>query len=287
MACSIGTFNTITLSDDGVVHAFGKNDVGQLGFAHNKDVSLPTPIPNLPKIKMIACGGCNFTVCVDHEGFIWSFGENNWGQLGTGNTTKFNVPQKIQDIPPVLSVACGLGHTFIITDKLDLWSCGNNESGQLCLGNKEFEFQSKFQQTLFSNISKVSLGASYSLFQDNNGEIYSCGDNSKGELALGHINSPQITPTKIPNLPTNIVQFICGLQHSLFLDSEGKVFSTGYNYFGQLGLSHNINQYEINQIPNIPPIHIISCGSDSSYLIDLDGNLWSFGCNIELKEMFL
>ena len=292
MACAIGTFNTITLSDDGVVHAFGKNDVGQLGFGHNNDVSLPTPIPNLPQIKMIACGAF-FTVCVDHEGFIWSFGENNWGQLGTGNTTKFNVPQKIQDIPPVFSVACGLGHTLIITTDSNLWSCGNNESGQLCLGNKES--QSKFQQTLFSNISKVSLGASYSLFQDNNGEIYSCGDNSKGELALGHVNSPQITPTKIPNIPPNIVQFICGLQHSLFLDSEGNVFSAGYNYFGQLGLSHNINQNEINQIPNIPPIHIISCGNDSSYLIDLTEIFGVLGVIlmanlvmvVGLKEMFL
>ena len=41
--------------------------------------------------------------------FVWImkvlFGENNHGQLGTGNTTNFNVPQKIRDIPPVLAVA--------------------------------------------------------------------------------------------------------------------------------------------------------------------------------------
>ena len=49
--------------------------------------------------NMISCG-INFTVCVDCEGFIWSFGENHYGtndgQLGTGNKTKFNVPQNSQ-----------------------------------------------------------------------------------------------------------------------------------------------------------------------------------------------
>ena len=57
-------------------------------------VSLPTPIPNLPKINLISCGS-RFTVCVDCEGFIWSFGENNFAQLGTGNKRNFNVPQKL------------------------------------------------------------------------------------------------------------------------------------------------------------------------------------------------
>ena len=105
MAC--GALHTITFSDTNV-YSFGSNTQGQLGLGHNNDVLLPTPIPNLPKINMISCGA-QFTVCVDHEGFIWSFGENNAGQLGTGNKTNctisYDVPQKIQDIPPVHSVA--------------------------------------------------------------------------------------------------------------------------------------------------------------------------------------
>ena len=110
---------TITLSNDGTLYSFGSNQYGQLGLGHNHDVSLPTPIPNLPQISLVSCG-YDFTVCVDCEGFMWSFGENNAGQLGTGNTTTFNVPQKIQDIPPVLSVSCGAEHTLIITTDSNL-----------------------------------------------------------------------------------------------------------------------------------------------------------------------
>ena len=278
MAARCGDRHTITLSNDGTLHSFGYNEQGQLGLGHNNfSVSLPTPIPNLPKINQISCG-LNFTVCVDREGFIWSFGENHCGQLGTGNTTNFNVPQKIEDIPPVLSVSCGSHHTLIITSDSNLWSCGTNMYGQLCLGNQKKK-QFKPQKTAFSNISKISAGCVHSLFQNDNGEIFACGCNERGACGLGHFISPQITPSLILNLPPNIVQFASGYDHNLFLDSEGNVFSVGNNEYGSLGLGHNTNQNVLSKISNIPPIKTISYACVSCYLVDFEGNLWSFGFN--------
>ena len=276
MACACGFRHTITLSGDGTAHSFGRNEEGELGLGHNNDVSLPTPIPNLPQINMISCG-TNFTVCVDHEGFIWSFGGNNCGQLGTGNTTNFNVPQKLLNIPPVLSVSCGYTHTLIITNDSNLWSCGRNVCGQLCSGNNESCFSP--QKTSFSSICKISAGSDHSLFENNKGEIFACGYNKEGQCGLGHFEHPQITPTLILNVPSNIVGFVSGDTHSLFLDSEGNVFSVGNNNYGQLGLGHNKRQNVLNKIPNIPPIKIISCVGLSCYLIDFEGNLWTFGYN--------
>ena len=243
MACVSGFEHTITFSDDGTAHSFGRNNDGQLGLGHNNNISLPTPIPNLPKIKQISCGS-NFTVCVDYEGFIWSFGSNRSGQLGTGNTTNFNVPQKLQEIPPVLSVSCGSSHTLIITNDSNLWSCGSNIYGQLCLGNKEGQL--KPRKTSFSNISKTSCGYYHSLFQNKKGEIFSCGHNANGECGLGHCDHPQFTPSLIPNAPSNIVQFVSGYHQNLFLDSEGNVYSFGYNGYGSLG--HNTNHTVLNKI---------------------------------------
>ena len=281
MACSSGFNHTITLSDDGSVYSFGRNKEGALGLGHNNHVSLPTPIPNLPKIQMISCGAF-FTVCVDHEGFIWSFGKNNSGQLGTGNKKNINVPQKLLKIPPVLSVACGSQHTLIITNDDNLWSCGAHTYGQLCRRNnkvKRFLNTQKPQKTSFSKISKISAGYCHSLFQNNKGEIFACGQNYSGACGLGHFDSPQFTPILIPNVPPNIVHFVCGNGHNLFLDSEGNVYSVGNNGYGQLGLGHNTKQNVLNKIPNIPPIKIISCVFSSSYLIDFEDNLWIFGCN--------
>ena len=273
-----GEYHTITLSDDGTVYSFGNNVEGALGLGHNKDVSLPTPIPNLPQINMISCGGF-FTVCVDYEGFIWSFGENFCGQLGIGYTNRknCNVPQKILNIPPVHYVSCGYKHTLMITNDDNLWSCGRNYYGQLCFGDKKS--RSKPQKTSFSNITKISAGCDHSFFQNNKGEIFSCGFNKNGECGLGHKNHPQITPSLILNVPPNIVHFVCGGHHSLFLDGEGNVYSVGNNEDGKLGLVPNINKNVFKKIPNIPPIKIISCVDACSYLIDFEGNLWTFGKN--------
>ena len=275
-ACVSGSEHTITLSDDGTAHSFGRNEEGALGLGHNNNVLLPTPIPNLPKITKVSCGAF-FTVCVDYEGFIWSFGKNNRGQLGTGNEIDFNVPQKILNIPSVLSVSCGSSHTLIITNDSNLWSCGKNSYGQLCNGNTEGRLIP--QKTVFSNISKISAGWEHSLFQNDKGEIFACGNNQRGQCGLGHFNDPQITPSLILNAPSNIVEFVCGFDHCLFLDLEGNVFSVGNNNCGQLGLGHNSNQNILNKIPNIPPIKVISCVLASCYLIDFEGNLWSFGLN--------
>ena len=282
MAACCGAYHTITLSSDGTLHSFGQNDQGQIGLGHNKNVSLPTPIPNLPKMSQVSCG-MYFTVCVDCEGGMWSFGENRDGQLGIGrNTLNFNVPQKIEDIPLVLSVSCGAHHTLIITTDSNLWSCGNNSAGQLCLENKESQI--KPQKTSFSNISNISCGNYHSLFQNEKGEIFACGYNQRGECGLGHFNSPQITPSLILNLPPNIVHFVCGSHQNLFLDSEGNVYSVGYNGNGSLGLGHYTNQNILNKILNIPPIQTISCVFSSCYLIDFEGNLWTFGNN-DFKQL--
>ena len=259
---------------------------------------------------MVSCGDY-FTVCVDHEGFIWSFGQNNAGQLGTGNKTNFNVPQKLQDIPPVLSVSCGSGYTrsgytLIITTDSNLWTCGRNDFGQLCQGNRENRLipqkTSSFVMIICGHVETIQA-ENYVMetrLIAQNLKKHHFQPSQKYQLVgiihyfkiakekylhvviistenVGHFNSPQITPILIPNAPSNIVQFASGSTHSLFLDCEGNVFSVGYNYFGQLG--RNTKQNELNKIPNIPPIKIISCTESSSYLIDFEGNLWTFGLN--------
>ena len=281
MACCTGETHTICLSDEGILYSFGRNKEGQLGQTEGK-VSVPSQITKyyinnevftLPMINQISCGA-DFTICVDYEGFLYSFGENNRGLLGIGSTEKyFKYPQKIQDIPPVLSISCGVFHTLVITNDDNLWSFGNNEFGQLCLGNKENQVKPK--QTQFSDIVKIA--ASYhSLFQNKKGEIYGCGETNAGQLCVNS-SQPQTEVRRLEDHPSNIIQFCCGYYHSLFLDSQGNVFSIGFNHYGNLGIGNTIHQNKFCQIPNIPPIQSISCVGHSSYLIDIDGNLWSFG----------
>ena len=299
MFCATGTSHTVSVSNDGIVYSFGSNDEGQLGLGYYTEdfIFTPSPISNLPKIKQVTCGGY-YTICVDYEGYLWSFGRNEYGQLGIGNRTSHNTPQKIEGISLAQSVSCGSYHTLIITNDSNLWSFGNNESGQACLETRNsFDFP---QQTKFSNVKKISTGAFHSFFQNNIGEIYGCGANSYGQLGIENTyGTSQIKVCLIP-LPHNIIQISCGYFHSLFLDSDGNVYSVGYNMEGCLGLGHTKKTTTITKIQHgciqdtgiwswvlknsktkidLPPIEYISAFGHSSCLIDSDKNLWGFGNN--------
>ena len=295
MYCKTGRIHTICLSDDGIVYGLGYRGGGQLGITLFMDldievevnwemsgsyivyVSNPTPITSLPKIQQISCG-MDFTVCIDEEGSVWSFGNNLHGQLGIGNKIMERTPQQIPNIPPMKSVSCGGYHTLLITNDSNLWSVGNNNHGQLFLKNTINCVSPK--KTLFSNILKISSGTSHSLLQNQLGEIYVCGTNSHGQLGVNaKLNDNLIFPCRIENCPPNIIQIACGNNHTLFLDYDGNVFSAGDDEYGCLGIGENTKGNLINQILNIPPIKFISCAGNSCYLLDFDGNIWSFGDN--------
>ena len=161
-----------------------------------------------------------------------------------------------------------------------------NIFGQLCLGNKSKgrrqkiiklpQHESKPKKTSFSNVLNIACGFYHSFFQMKN-KIYGCGHNFNGELGLGNLITSKSTVYCIPNQPANIQLISCGFHHSLFLDCDGKVFSSGINSSGCLGYENSLNKFA--QIPNIPPIKLISGSGYSSYLLDFDGNIWSFGFN--------
>ena len=95
--------------------------MGQLG--HGKQptntsfVNKPTLIEYFKqesvKIAYIAGGGCHSgAICTN--GNLFTFGENRWGQLGTGNTENKTVPTKIHFDVPMSKISCGGTHTIAL-----------------------------------------------------------------------------------------------------------------------------------------------------------------------------
>ena len=114
-------------------------------------------------------------------------------------------------------------------------------------------------------------------FKTTKGEIFSCSFNIYGQCGSGHFHNPQITPSHILNVPPNIIHFVCGDHQTLFSIQKEMYFQLGLMIMAALVLV-NTNQNELNKLLNIPP-KIISCVDSSCYLIDFEGNLWTFGYN--------
>eukprot|EP01084_Bolivina_argentea_P016240 30418_1 len=81
-----------------------------------------------------------------------------------------------------------------------------------------------------------------------------------------------------------IIKIKTGSAHSLFLDIFGRVYSCGWNRFGQLGLLHTRNETLPKLIEHFVENNIfitdIACGSRHCLAIDNKYNLYSWGNNI-------
>uniref|UniRef100_A0A674ITA9 HECT-type E3 ubiquitin transferase n=1 Tax=Terrapene triunguis TaxID=2587831 RepID=A0A674ITA9_9SAUR len=85
------------------------------------------------------------------------------------------------------------------------------------------------------NIKEVACGGNHSVFLLENGEVYTCGLNTKGQL--GHQREGS-KPEQIGALADqHIVHVACGESHSVALSDQGQLFAWGAGSDGQLGVT--------------------------------------------------
>ena len=128
-------------------------------------------------------------------------------------------------------------------------------------------------------VETISACSSHSLFIDAERNAWSCGSNDHGQLGISaNDRSNKFKPTKINHLP-NIKSVSSSYSYSLFLDTNGEVWSCGFNHTGQLGLGDKISRFTPEKIKNIPKIQYISVGGAHSLLLDVNESTWACGYN--------
>lgn len=124
----MGAEHTCFLLEDGSVWCCGSNAVGQCG-APPSDVDCELFQVELPQNDATAVGcGEHHTVVLCATGDVYTFGNNQVGQLGRNKT---DTPGKV-GIKRATSISCGQNHTLIVeSDAGSVFGFGDNSSGQL------------------------------------------------------------------------------------------------------------------------------------------------------------
>ncbi|KAM5255293.1 putative E3 ubiquitin-protein ligase HERC3 isoform 3-T3 [Ctenodactylus gundi] len=232
-------------------------------------------------IKEVACGG-DHSVFLSEDGEVYTCGVNSKGQLG--HEREGNQPEQIGALADqhIVHVACGESHSLALSDQGQLFSWGAGSDGQLGLMTMQDSvavprlIQKLNQQTIL----QVSCGNWHCLALAADGQFFTWGRNSHGQLGLGKELPSQAIPQRVRSLEgIPLAQVAAGGAHSFALSLSGAVFGWGRNNAGQLGLSDEKDRECPCHVKLLrtQKVVYISCGEEHTAVLTKSGGVFTFG----------
>lgn len=202
------------------------------------------------------------------DGYVWSWGKNNYGQFGDQETASTNTPIRIPGIGEVVTVDAGWYHALALKSDGTVVAWGYNASGQLGVGNDPYARGPDFVHDL-DHVVAISANGNQSMALKSDGTVWAWGDNKLGT---------QDTPQQVVGL-SDVVAIAAGAYHGIALKFDGTVWAWGYGNYGQLGNGSNFSGGPV-LVSNLNGITAIDAGNLYSMALKSDGTVWAWGYNI-------
>jgi len=171
------------------------------------------------KIRDVVIGQ-TFIIALKEDGKLFSWGEDKQGCLGLGtDCITSHSPKQInlgtEGVDPVLDIQYGKHHVLALTQNGKVYSWGDNQSGQLGLGDTQTRYEPQPIEDLkpYTVMQILAVdGMSYAL--TSHGQVYAWGENKEGALALEHDNGKVLKPEPMTRMrDTNVKKLLikdCG-----------------------------------------------------------------------------
>lgn len=207
------------------------------------------------------------------DGSVWTWGRNDYGQLGSGNYTNTTVPQQVSSISDVAEVSAGSDHMLVRKSDNTVYGWGRNYNG--CLGNGGSGTSTVPVKMLNAdNAVSVCAGMCVSYVIKDNYELYSCGSNEYGQMGDG-TTTPKSTLTKV-NISEKVIAVDGIMAGAAAVTESGKVYTWGANNHYRLGIESTDNQSEPQMVLDAN-IKSVSVGFFSMMAVDENGQLYTWG----------
>ena len=301
---SAGGSFSIGVASDGNAYAWGNNKYGQLA-QKPADVSMQKtpvrmPLPDGADSSFTytqVAAGDSHVLAIGSNGIVYSWGRNDHGQLGDGTTTDRYNPQPLKDTSgqpfKAVQVSAGVADSAAIDSENRVYTWGSESTGK---GQTPAYSTTRKNPTPAADPDnprqtlhavQVSLNWSFVMALDADGNVYTWGYNTNGQLGNGTSDSTSYAsnPARLPNQSFQASQISAGSWHALAIDTDGNTWAWGYNGYGQLGDGSTSDKYKPQTVQN--PTNTsqslkaaqISVGVNHSLVVDRDGSLWAWGWN--------
>lgn len=239
------------------------------------------------------------------NGEVFSWGNNEWGKLGTNSTENQTAAHQIESLKEaaeygirVINMSCGESHSQAIlqsmntndqditemTQSLFVWGCGL--SCQLGIDDINLDMviiphQQEVDPFSIAGQRNAYAKHNYSVVLTVTGVVYSWGSGEFGRLGYKAIKKQQRIPKKI-DIPHKIVKLSLGMYHVGGLTYEGKIVTWGAGMSGQLGRGKVVNESGVELVENLENEESfvdVACGEKHTIVLSEKGDLYGFGCN--------
>ncbi|MDQ2076682.1 VWA domain-containing protein [Marinimicrobium sp. ABcell2] len=217
-----------------------------------------------------------YTLALNSDGSLWSWGSNSNGQLVHGDTINRISPERARTIQKGASVATGGSYTFILDPDGRLWAVGRNNAGQLGLGDTTNRTNLE-RVGVSSDWASVSAGSLHTLGIKLDGSLWAWGRNNSGQLGLGDFID-RTSPERI-GTDNDWASVTIGSNSSLGIKSDGSLWAWGNSEHGQLGLGEVVNQSTPQRVGTANDWEQVISGGAHVLAIKADGSLWVWGLN--------
>jgi alpha-tubulin suppressor-like RCC1 family protein len=257
-------------------------------------------------VNSTATGATSNLYVYDYTSYgTFSRGTNNNGALGINNTTYTFSTNIFQTVKGVAGIGNILGITkvaayensslFLKESDGTVYACGYNGFGQLGLASYS-DNNAALQQVkgengvgVISNVSNIYIGYQTSFFVMKSGGVYACGANSRGQQGRGSSETggnvlKPVLGVNGTGVLQSIKQVACtngANPHTLFVSTNGILYSCGYNRWGQLGIGSTSqttgnSEYNIKQV-SVSAVNQAGVGDDVSFILFDNGGVSSCG----------